>query len=85
MKVINLVGNDYKLVIGSAREIKNLYRNLTEREIGWSAFSEEPKFAMNRYYGITMNYNDEDGRGFNIPQIYVVNEHTIVELLNRYL
>lgn len=81
MKVINLVGNDYKMVIGSAREIKNLYRNLTEREIGWSAFSEEPKFAMNRYYGITIAYNEE----FNIPQIYVVNEHMIVELLNQYL
>ena len=80
MKVINLVGNDYKMVIGSAREIKNLYRNLTEREIGWSAFSE-PKFAMSRYYGITIAYNED----FDIPQIYVVNEHTIVELLNRYL
>ena len=85
MKVINLEGNDYKLVIGSAREIKNLYRNLTEREIVWSVFSEEPKFAMNRYYGITIAYNDGDERGFNIPQIYVVNEHMIVELLNRYL
>lgn len=55
MKVINLVGNDYKLVIGSAREIKNLYRNLTEREIGWSVFFE-PKFNMDRCYGITMKY-----------------------------
>ena len=85
MKIINLMGNEYKMIVGSAREIKNLYRNLTEREICWSIFSEEPKFVMNRYYGITMNYNDEDGRCFNIPQIYVVNEHTIVELLNRYL
>ena len=80
MKVIKL-DSDYKMVIGSAREIKNLYRNLTEREIGWSVFSEEPKFDMDRFYGITMIYIED----FNIPQIYVVNEHTVVELLNRYL
>lgn len=55
IKIYKLKGNDYKLVIGSAREIKNLYRNLTEREIGWSVFSE-PKFNMDRCYGITMKY-----------------------------
>ena len=64
--------NDDEIIIGTAREIKNLWKNLTDR--GIKIFIGNPIFDMNRIYGLTMSSED-------FPYLRILSSDTIVKLI----
>lgn len=63
MKEIKLNRNGLdgnKLYIGTAREIRSLYKNIEKRDIAIPVFSEDPKFNELKNYGLYINYNFSD-------------------------
>lgn len=68
--------NDETLVVGTAREIKSLYKNMVKRDF-FPLFTNEPKFNMCKMYGISYSGGATDYSN----GIMVVNENTICELL----
>lgn len=68
-----LTNEDDILYIGTAREIKSLYKNFAEREIWTPSHCECPKFNMSRNYGIHVGYEDKT--------MYVVSASTVLALL----
>lgn len=64
--------NGEEIIIGTAREIKNLWKNLTDR--GIKIFIGNPIFNMDRIYGLSMKNED-------FPYLRILSSDTIVELI----
>lgn len=67
-----------KLYIGTAREIRSLYKNMVKRDIAFPVFSENPKFNGMKNYGLYINYNDDN---FSDPTIVIWSASYILTVL----
>lgn len=63
-------------IIGTAREIKSLEKNLYWKTNFHPVFSEFPRFNMNRMYGIKILYDE-----YNHGEYVVISERDCCELL----
>ena len=82
MKKMVLENGNAVLFVGTAREIKNLFTNINNRELAWCVFSDAPKFNMSRTYGLVLRYYDEYNEEFYAdPQMCVVSAETALELV----
>ena len=82
MKKVVLENGNVVLFVGTAREIKNLFTNLNQRELAWCVFPDAPKFNMSRTYGLVLRYYDEYNEEFFAdPQMCVVSAETALELV----
>ena len=70
--------NDGELVIGTAREIKSLWKNLVKKTNFCPVFCEEPKFNMDKMYGIYIN---DTNYGEFTNGMVVVNSDTCLEII----
>lgn len=69
-----IIINDEEIIIGTAREIKNLWKNLTDREIAMPSHVGIPKFNMDRMYGLSMPSED-------YPYLQILNSDTVLGLI----
>ena len=74
MKRIVGVENDI-IYVGTAREIRSLYKNLVKRKIAYPIFTDFPVFNPYKMYGLEIGENGD---------MMVINSDTILTLLLDY-
>lgn len=63
-------------ICGNAREIKSLYHNLLHKTIYTPLYADEPKFNMQKCYGICIDFES-----FIFPTYYIISELDVCYLL----
>lgn len=71
MKTYNI--NDSTIIMGSAREIKSLERNIFKKTTYVPVFPDTPRFNMSRTYGIVIG-------DFN-NNYFIISEHECLRVL----
>ena len=67
------------LFVGTAQEVKTLYKKLSKWEIAIPVFCDFPKFSkFKRTYGLLVDWEDEQ---FSIPSMQVVNGDFIADIV----
>lgn len=67
------------LFVGTAQEIKVLYKKINKREIAIPVFCDFPKFSESKKtYGLLVDWEDEN---FSMPSMQVVNGDFIADLV----
>ena len=69
------------MYIGTAREICSLYKNFEKREIADPSFCNFPKFNMEKYYGLSVNFYDINGDEI-YPKMQVVAGDIALAIIN---
>lgn len=73
------------LYIGTAREVKNLYKNFCEKTEYLPVFGQRPKFSHEKIYGLNVRFFEFDDfeEPLHFPCFSVVNRDTALELLSK--
>ena len=73
-----IIINDEEIIIGTAREIKNLWKKLTDKGIAMPSHVGIPKFNMDRMYGLSMSSMNNP---YGYTCIYILNSDTVLGLI----
>ena len=79
MRRLTYNADDDVLIIGTAREIRSLYKRLLERWEFWTIFCEFPRFNRAKIYGLHISPADECRS--HEWEFWVIGETTIARLL----
>ncbi len=66
------------MYLGTAREICSLFRNLEKRYLAASIYSDDPKFNMNKFYALELDYENLFA---DYPQMTVISGDTALAII----